>query len=115
MIVTNITELSKAVKEKKLGCMMGVEGGHMIEDDLGKLDSLFKRGVRYMTLTWNNSTSWASSAKEESQGTVPNPQKGLNDFGKQVVKRMNQLGMLVDISHVGEQTFWMPSIQPPNL
>ncbi|MBS1914994.1 MAG: dipeptidase [Bacteroidetes bacterium] len=106
MIVTTPKELFTAVKEKKLACMLGVEGGHMIEDDLNKLDSLFKRGVRYMTLTWNNSTSWASSAKDEAGNTVPNPKKGLNDFGKQIVKRMNELGMMVDISHVGEQTFW---------
>ncbi len=105
-MVATYAELTHAVKHHKLAAMMGVEGGHMIEDDLGKLDSFFKRGVRYMTLTWNNSTSWASSAKDESQGTVPNAKKGLNDFGKQVVKRMNDLGMLVDISHVGEQTFW---------
>src|SRR5579871_5468818 len=98
MIVSTPKELFTAVKEKKLACMMGVEGGHMIEDDLNKLDSLFKRGVRYMTLTWNNSTSWASSAKDEAGNTVPNPKKGLNDFGKQIVKRMNELGMMVDIS-----------------
>jgi membrane dipeptidase len=102
----NPAELAHAIKLHKLACMSGVEGGHMIEDDLNKLDSFYKRGVRYMTLTWNNSTSWATSAKDESAGTVPNAKKGLNDFGKQVVKRMNELGMLVDISHVGEQTFW---------
>ncbi len=106
MLVTSPASLQKAVGQHKLACMMGVEGGHMMEDRLDYLDSLFKRGVRYMTLTWNNSTSWASSAKDETQNTVPNPKKGLNDFGKQVVKRMNELGMLVDLSHVGEQTFW---------
>ncbi|PWU04736.1 MAG: membrane dipeptidase [Bacteroidetes bacterium] len=105
-IVTTPNELDKAIKEKKLAAMIGVEGGHMIEDKIENLDSLFKRGARYMTLTWNNSTSWASSAKDESKGTVPNPTKGLNDFGKQIVKRMNELGMLVDLSHVGEETFW---------
>ena len=105
-IVYNSGQVYRAFKERKLACMSGVEGGHMIEDDLDKLDSFYKRGVRYMTLTWNNSTSWASSAKDESGATVPNPQKGLNEFGRQVVRRMNQLGMIVDISHVGEQTFW---------
>src|SRR2546423_7476893 len=69
MIVTNPMQLQQAVKEKKLGCMMGVEGGHMIEDNIGNLESLYKRGVRYMTLTWNNSTSWATSAKDET--TLP--------------------------------------------
>lgn len=105
MIVYNSRDLAKAVKQKKLGAMMGVEGGHMIEDDLTKLDALYKRGVRYMTLTWNNSTSWASSAMDETT-KKDLAQKGLNDMGKQIVRRMNDLGMLVDLSHVGEQTFW---------
>jgi membrane dipeptidase len=86
--------------------MMGVEGGHMIEDQLENLDKLYLRGARYMTLTWNNSTSWASSARDETTDTFHNEKKGLNEFGKQVVKRMNQLGMMIDLSHVGEKTFW---------
>jgi membrane dipeptidase len=113
MIVTNPKELYQAVKEHKLASMMGVEGGHMIEDDLNKLDSLYHRGVRYMTLTWNNNNSWATSAEYESGNQKKNGQtdtssqkKGLSDFGKQVVKRMNELGMMVDLSHVGDQTFW---------
>jgi len=106
MIVANPKELQKAVKQKKLGCMMGVEGGHMIEDNLHNLDALYKRGARYMTLTWNNSTSWATSAFDETNKKDSLPHKGLTDFGKQVVQRMNELGMLVDLSHVGEQTFW---------
>jgi membrane dipeptidase len=106
MMVTNTAQLKQAVKQHKLGCMMGVEGGHMIEDNLNFLDSFYKRGVRYMTLTWNNSTSWATSAKDESRTDTVLPHKGLTDFGKQVVRRMNELGMLVDLSHVGEQTFW---------
>jgi len=106
MIVTNPVELQQAVKQKKLGCMMGVEGGHMIEDNLDHLDALFKRGVRYMTLTWNNSTSWATSAFDETRKKDSLHHIGLTDFGKEVVKKMNKLGMIVDISHVGEQTFW---------
>jgi membrane dipeptidase len=106
MIVGSPRALRTAVRQKKLGVMMGLEGGHMIEDNLANLDSLYSRGVRYMTLTWNNSTSWASSAKDEAGGTVPNSTKGLNRLGKEVVKRMNDLGMVVDVSHVGEQTFW---------
>lgn len=106
MIVTNPQQLQQAVKRKRLGCMMGVEGGHMIEDNLNNLDSFYKRGVRYMTLTWNNSTSWATSAVDETKKKDSLTHKGLNDFGKQVVKRMNELGMMVDLSHVGEQTFW---------
>jgi membrane dipeptidase len=110
MIVTNFAELKKCVRQHKLAAMMGVEGGHMIEDSLVYLDSLYKRGVRYMTLTWNNSNSWATSAMDESRArdsaAKDLPFKGLTPFGKQVVKRMNELGMLVDLSHVGEQTFW---------
>ena len=106
MMVHTPEQLAMAVREKKLGCMMGVEGGHMIEDKLENLEALYQRGVRYMTLTWNNSTSWASSAMDETTKKDSLPHKGLTDFGKQVVRRMNELGMLVDVSHVGEQSFW---------
>ena len=105
-IVKSPEQLKLAIKKKKIAAMMGVEGGHMIEDKIANLDSLFGRGVRYMTLTWNNSTSWATSAKDETEKKDSLKQKGLTDFGKQVVKRMNQLGMLIDVSHAGEQTFW---------
>lgn len=105
-IVRTPAQLNEAIKQKKLAAMIGVEGGHMIEDRLDYLDSLFRRGTRYMTLTWNNSTPWATSAMDESSGKPLPGKKGLNDFGKQVVKRMNELGMIVDVSHVGEQTFW---------
>ena len=106
MMVYNPTNLKKALREKKFAAMLGVEGGHMIEDKIENLDKLFARGVRYMTLTWNNSTSWATSAKDEIEKKDSLIHKGLTDFGKQIVRRMNELGMMVDISHVGEQTFW---------
>jgi len=106
VIVKNPAQLKQAVKEKKLAAMTGVEGGHMIEDKLENLDTLFERGARYMTLTWNNSTSWATSAADETTRGDSLKHKGLTEFGKQVVKRMNELGMLIDVSHVGEQTFW---------
>jgi membrane dipeptidase len=101
-------DIIKAGKQKKLAVLFGVEGGHMIENDLAKLDALYKRGTRYMTITWNNSTPWATSALDESTkaDSLARTHKGLTDFGKQVIKRMNELGMLVDLSHVGEQTFW---------
>lgn len=113
--VANYKELLKAVKQHKIAAMFGVEGGHMIEDDLNKLDAIYKRGARYLTLTHNIAPSWASSAAEETDPlnppggvTLKDPlkRKGLNDFGKKVVQRMNQLGMLIDVSHAGEQTFW---------
>jgi membrane dipeptidase len=105
-IVFSSNELMRTVKKKKLAAMIGVEGGHMMENDLNKLDSLYKRGARYMTLTWNNSSPWATSAMAETRDSILSQPKGLNEFGKSVVKRMNELGMLVDLSHVGERTFW---------
>ena len=106
MTAFSVTEIQTAVKEKKLAVLFGLEGGHMIENDLNKLEALYNRGVRYMTLTWNNSTDWATSALDETTKADSLKHKGLTDFGKQVVKRMNELGMMVDLSHVGEQTFW---------
>ena len=105
MLVSDPAQLQQAIAEKKIACMLGVEGGHMIEDNLAYLDSFYKRGVRYLTLTWNNSTSWATSAMDET-AKKDLALKGLTAFGKEVVQRMNRLGMMVDVSHVGEQTFW---------
>lgn len=105
MLVKSYADLAKALKENKLASMMGVEGGHMIEDDLQKLENLYNRGARYLTLTWNNSTSWATSAADETTLGDSLKHKGLSDFGKQVVRKMNELGMMIDVSHIGEQTF----------
>jgi membrane dipeptidase len=105
-IVKTPAELKQAIKDKRLAAMMGVEGGHMIEDKIANLDALYVRGVRYMTLTWNNSTSWATSAADETTKGDSLAHKGLTDLGKKIVLRMNELGMLIDVSHNGEQTFW---------
>lgn len=99
-------QVKKRSHQGKLVSLIGVEGGHMIEEDLGKLDSLYALGMRYLTLTWNNSTSWASSAMDETNFPERIKHKGLNDFGKQVVQRLNELGVMVDLSHAGEQTFY---------
>jgi membrane dipeptidase len=104
--VRNGKDLRKALRSGRLGAMLGVEGGHMIEDDLSKLEALYGRGVRYMTLTWNNSTPWASSALDETTRRDSVASLGLNEFGRKVVRRMNELGMIVDVSHNGERTFW---------
>ncbi|RFN60076.1 dipeptidase [Marixanthomonas ophiurae] len=107
--VTNSKELLKAVKKGKIAALVGLEGGHQFENDLSKLEALYNRGTRYITLTWNNSTDWATSATDETnpEGAKNSEGKnGLTAFGKQVVQKMNSLGMLVDISHVGEQTFY---------
>ena len=105
-LATTYRQVKRGIRQGKLVALIGVEGGHMIEDDLDKLDSLFRRGMRYMTLTWNNSTSWASSAMDEVNHPDSLKHKGLTDFGKQVVHRMNELGIMVDLSHTGEQTFY---------
>jgi len=107
--VSNTEELLTAVNQNKIAALIGLEGGHQIEDDLNKLDSLFNRGVRYITLTWNNSTKWATSASDETKkdGALNSEgKKGLTKFGKEIINKMNKLGILIDVSHVGEQTFW---------
>jgi len=105
-LVNTATDLEASVKQQKMAAMIGVEGGHMIENHLDYIDSLAKRGMAYLTLTWNNSTPWASSAAEETSGKVKPKNAGLNAFGKKVVKRLNKLGVMVDLSHVGEKTFY---------
>lgn len=99
-------EIKNRAHKDKLVALIGVEGGHMIEEDLQKLDSLYALGMRYLTLTWNNSTSWASSAMDETLYPEKIKHKGLNEFGKQVVEHLNELGVIVDLSHTGEQTFY---------
>lgn len=106
MMATTVRDIRKAAKQHKLAALLGVEGGHMIEDDISKLIEFHKGGVRYMTLTWNNSTSWASSSFDETNRRDSLPHMGLTEKGKDIVRMMNQLGMMVDLSHVGEQTFW---------
>ena len=100
------SDVKKGLRQNKLVALIGVEGGHMIEDDLTKLEALAKDGMRYMTLTWNNSTSWASSAMDETLRGDSLQHKGLSEFGKTVVRKMNELGVIVDLSHTGEQTFY---------
>jgi membrane dipeptidase len=105
VLVRTAKDLKKTVKQKKLAAMIGVEGGHMIENRLDYIDSLAKRGMIYLTLTWNNSTTWATSARDETLHKDSLKHTGLTDFGKQVVKRLNDLGVIIDLSHPGEQTF----------
>lgn len=106
LLAINYKQVKEGIRQEKLVALIGVEGGHMIEDDMQKLEALYNRGMRYMTLTWNNSTNWASSAMDETLSPEKLKQKGLTDFGKKVVKRMNELGIIVDLSHTGEQTFY---------
>ena len=105
-LAKNYEDIMQDVHRGKLAAMIGVEGGHMIEGRLDYLDSLYKRGMRYMTLTWNNSNGWASSAVDETYHKDSLKHLGLTNFGKEVVHRMNQLGVMVDLAHVGRQTFF---------
>jgi membrane dipeptidase len=106
MKVSTPAQFKKAIATHKLAAMVGVEGGHMIEDRIDYLDALAKRGMRYLTLTWNNSTSWASSARDETIHRDSLKHIGLTAYGKQIVRHMNDIGVMVDVSHVGEQTFY---------
>lgn len=104
--VKTVAQLKAAVRKGKLAAMIGVEGGHMIENHLDNLNALAERGMIYMTLTWNNSTAWSTSAFEETFKRDSLKQLGLTELGKRVIRRMNDLGVIVDLSHVGESTFY---------
>jgi membrane dipeptidase len=103
---TSAEDIEKARREHKYAMLMGIEGGHSIEDSLGLLRAYYDLGVRYMTLTWSNSNGWADSSGDDTDPTVPHTQNGLSDFGRSVVLEMNRLGMIVDISHVSDKTFY---------
>jgi membrane dipeptidase len=106
MFVTSPEGIELAHREHKLAVLMGIEGGHSIEDSLALLRQYYALGVRYMTLTWSNSNGWADSSGDINDKTVPHTKEGLNEFGKDVVYEMNRLGMMVDISHVSDRTFF---------
>jgi membrane dipeptidase len=105
-LVRNAKDLKKTVAQGKLAALIGVEGGHMIEGRLDYVDSLAKRGMMYLTLTWNNSTSWSTSAYDETFKSDSLKHLGLTKLGKQIVHRLNDLGVMIDVSHVGEKTFY---------
>ncbi len=106
VFATTVDEAKSQAEKGKFVTMLGMEGGHPIGNDIKKLEHFYTRGVRYMTLTWNNSTSWASSAKDETDKDAHLKHKGLNSLGKKIIQKMNELGMMIDVSHVGEKTFW---------
>ncbi|MDP8979085.1 MAG: dipeptidase [Acidobacteriota bacterium] len=101
LFATTAADIERAHRQGKIAALLGIEGGHAIEDSLRLLRDYYALGVRYMTLTHSNSNNWA-----DSSGDPKPPHNGLTDFGKQVVAEMNRLGMLVDISHVSDKTFW---------
>ena len=98
-------DIKSIVKEEKIAACVGLEGGTAIENDLDKLEYFYNRGVRYLGLTWNNSTKWASSSNDESK-SYWSGHKGLSEFGKKIINKMNALGMMIDLSHCGEKTFY---------
>jgi membrane dipeptidase len=98
MFATSVADIRRAKRQGRIACLMGIEGGHAIEDSLPALREFYRLGVRYMTLTWNNTNNWADA------GRGPKKWNGLNEFGQEVVREMNRLGMLVDVSHVSDDT-----------
>jgi membrane dipeptidase len=100
VLCTTAEEIRRAKAGGKIAVLMGVEGGHMINNSLANLDKFFALGVRYMTLTHTVNTDWADASTDKPA------HNGLTDFGKQVVREMNRLGMMVDISHVADKTFY---------
>lgn len=100
MLATTADDIREAKKQHKIAALMGVEGGHMMGNDLAVLRTFAALGVRYMTLTHMENNEWADSSTDKPA------HNGLTDFGKDVVREMNRLGMMVDISHVSDKTFY---------
>ncbi|HKG77946.1 MAG TPA: membrane dipeptidase, partial [Pyrinomonadaceae bacterium] len=100
-LATSADDIRRAVREGKIAALMGLEGGYAIDEKLENVQRYYDLGVRYMSPAWSVSTSWAGSSGDDVGLT-----RGLNDFGKNVVREMNRLGMMVDVSHVSDQTFW---------
>jgi membrane dipeptidase len=105
MMAFSVADIERAHREHKLAALMGIEGGHSIENDMHLLRDYYRLGVRYMTLSWSNTNEWADSSGDINDTKVQH-HNGLTDFGKQVVLEMNRLGMMVDISHVADKTFF---------
>jgi membrane dipeptidase len=93
-----VADIRRAKKQGKIAALMGIEGGHAIEDSLAALRVYYRLGIRYMTLTHNNTNNWADSCCDTSK------HNGVSDFGKEVISEMNRLGMLIDVSHVSDKT-----------
>jgi membrane dipeptidase len=96
----SVADIMRLEGEGKIAALIGIEGGYSIENRLQLLRNYYRLGVRYMTLTWSFSTDWADSSGDNGRWG------GLTDFGADVVREMNHLGMMVDISHVADDTFW---------
>ena len=101
VLATSAADIRSAVSAKKMAALLGLEGGYAIDERLENVQRYYDMGVRYMSPAWSISTSWAGSSGDEVGRT-----RGLNEFGKSVVREMNRLGMMVDVSHVSDPTFW---------
>jgi membrane dipeptidase len=101
ILATSAADIRRAAAEGKLAALMGLEGGYAIDERVENVERYYQMGVRYMSPAWSVSTSWAGSSGDEI-----GQNRGLNDFGKQVIREMNRLGMVVDVSHVSDKTFW---------
>src|SRR5205085_7563960 len=94
-------DVRRAAREGKLAALMGLEGGYAIDERLESVERYYKMGVRYISPTWTFSVSWAGSSGDSAGRNI-----GLNDFGRQVIREMNRLGIMVDVSHVSDKAFW---------
>ncbi|MBA2340624.1 MAG: membrane dipeptidase [Pyrinomonadaceae bacterium] len=101
MLATSAEDVRRAAAEGKLAALIGVEGGYAIDEKIESIERYYRAGVRYMSATWSVSLSWAGSS-----GDAVGQTRGLNDFGRAVIREMNRLGMIVDVSHVSDKTFW---------
>ena len=100
-LATTAGDIRHAAANRRIAALMGLEGGYAIDENLKNIDRYYQMGVRYMSPAWSVSLSWAGSS-----GDAAGKSRGLNDFGRQVVREMNRLGMMVDVSHVSDPTFW---------
>ncbi len=105
MMAYSAEDIRRAHQQHKFAALIGVEGGHAIENDLRVLRDFYRLGARYMTLTWMNTNEWADASGDMDKAEVAH-HNGLTEFGRQVVTEMNRLGMMVDISHTSDKTFW---------
>ena len=104
-LCTTPAEILAARAQNKFAILLGIEGGHSIENSLALLRLYHQLGVRYMTLTWANSNDWADSSGDIDDPMIPH-HDGLAPFGREVIREMNRLGMIIDVSHASDKTFW---------
>lgn len=100
-LATSAADARRIAAEGKMAAFTGLEGGYAVDEKLENVARYYDMGVRYMSPAWSISTSWAGSSGDEVGAT-----RGLNEFGRQVIREMNRLGMMVDVSHVSDPTFW---------